>query len=294
MTFELNGFSYRYRSECPPALIDVSLRLPTDTVVAVLGMSGSGKSTLLNVLGLLADPGVRAGEVKYFPHADGEAGLSYDGLSAASRARFRRDNFGFVLQSSYLLPNFTCVQNILQPLLLQRKRRAERRHALRRVLKIMKRTDPGLIAHLRQRPAHVSGGQRQRMAVIRAVIHDPHVVFADEPFSSLDPHNTRATADLLLRWQRGELHPNSPQRHRGVILVSHHVRTALEMAPHVLLVHQGRIVGEGLHNVADLPGQGRDLEAASRYIEAQIGPDNHADGEAGNGLLCKASQGGAP
>ena len=93
------------------------------------------------------------------------------------------------------------------------------------------------------RPREVSGGERQRVAILRAVAHDPRVVFADEPFSSLDPPNTERVLELLGRWLDGSLHAGGPRPGRTLLLVSHSVETAVKFSlGRCLVVRDGRVL----------------------------------------------------
>jgi len=209
--------------------------------MAILGPSGSGKTTLLNLLGLLWEGTLETGQVVY--QGNGKASpCDYALLAPARRAELRLREFGFVLQSSYLLPHFTCAQNVAMPLAIQGRQRSECRAAVERLLGV---ADPtGQLLAVRDRLAgEVSGGQKQRMAVLRAVIHDPAVIFADEPISNLDPANARPILDLLRAWRDGLLHPDAPDRSRTLILVCHSLRTA-RRADYFALLERGRLVGE--------------------------------------------------
>jgi putative ABC transport system ATP-binding protein len=272
MIFRVQCLSYRYKTRQREvlALDDVSLGIPAGSRTAVLGMSASGKTTLLNVLGLLA---ARRSMQLAFPrmlavtqHAhgsvvfqNGEQAYDYGRLSSAVRDRIRRQQFGFVLQSSYLLPNFTCGQNIELPLVLQRVPASLRSAARERLLAELDGGPGGsqelndLRDCMSSRPATISGGQGQRVAVLRAVLHDPLVVFADEPFASLDPKNTERIVKLLCKWQGPE---NRSSRHgrRTLVVVTHNIDLAYEeLADHFVLLKRGALVRGRVLTKADLP-----------------------------------------
>jgi ABC-type lipoprotein export system ATPase subunit len=240
MSFEVRGLTYRYSSG--PAVLDgVHLTIPAGATTTVLGQSGSGKSTLLYLLGLLWD-GTLEGDVVY---RRGRTEFDYARLSRAEAAALRRTDFGFVLQSSYMLPHFTCAQNAAMPLSLRGVGRPDDSDLLRDLVARVD-DDRGSLASVMHRAAgEVSGGQRQRFAVVRSVIHDPRVVFADEPFSSLDDDHTFSTLDLLNNWRKG-LAPGQSSRTepRTLILVCHDLEMAWEWGEYfVFVTRNGRVLG---------------------------------------------------
>ena len=236
MSFELAAVTYRYPRAGAPALRDVSLTIPAGRTTVLLGPSGSGKSTLLSLLGLLWEGKLDAGRITY---RNGAAAHDYAALEHGERARLRLRAFGFVLQSSYLLPHFTCAQNVGLPLALHGCGVREQRQ---RVEALLSRADPeGKLLEVRDRlPGEVAGGQKQRMAVLRAVVHDPHVVFADEPFSNLDPPNARRIVQLLLDWRAGVLHGEAKER--TLVLVCHDLEVARRVADCCVLLDQDHAV----------------------------------------------------
>ncbi|HYB90072.1 MAG TPA: ABC transporter ATP-binding protein [Candidatus Binataceae bacterium] len=151
--------------------------------VAIIGQSGVGKSTLLHVLGSLEEP--TAGKV-YFEGRDLFA------LDPAAIAEFRNLKLGFVFQFHYLLADFDAVENVMMPALIARMadREAERRAT--EILELV-----GLGDKLHRRPAELSGGEQQRVAVARAVVLRPRLVLADEPTGNLDPHTADEVHELF-------------------------------------------------------------------------------------------------
>jgi putative ABC transport system ATP-binding protein len=250
VTLRAKGVSYRYPRAEVPALDDVDLVIPAGATTAVVGLSGSGKTTLLSLLGLLWEAPPERGALSYH---DGTTERVYAGLSASARAELRRRHFGFVLQSSYLLPHFSCAQNVGLPLALAGRPARERRERVHALLR--EADDSGTLYNLRDVSAReVSGGERQRMAVLRAVIHNPAVLFADEPLSNLDFRNAGRILDLLKRWQGNDLHADDAGRPRTLVLVSHSTETAYREAEHFILLRRGRVVLGRTLTRADLPG----------------------------------------
>jgi ABC-type lipoprotein export system ATPase subunit len=237
VSFELAAVTYRYPRAAGPALRDVTLTIPAGKTTVLLGPSGSGKSTLLSLLGLLWEGSLDGGRITY---RNGATSLDYAALGHAERAQLRLREFGFVLQSSYLLPHFTCAQNVGLPLALHGCGVREQR---RRVETLLLRADlEGKLLEVRDRlPGEVAGGQKQRMAVLRAVVHDPRVVFADEPFSNLDPPNARRIVRLLLDWRVGLLHGDGTQE-RTLVMVCHDLEVARRVADSCVLLDQDHAV----------------------------------------------------
>lgn len=186
-------------------------------VVAVMGPSGSGKSTLLHCLAGIVRPD--AGSVSY----DGRDLLA---MSDAERSALRRGEFGFVFQFGRLVPELTCVENTALPLRLAG---VKRKKAEARAMEWLERLE---VADARdKRPAEVSGGQGQRVAVARALVTTPRVVFADEPTGALDSLNGERVMELLTAAAR--------DTRAAVVLVTHEARVAA-YSDREVIVRDGR------------------------------------------------------
>ncbi len=186
-------------------------------VVAVMGPSGSGKSTLLHCLAGIVSPD--SGSVTY----DGQELTT---MSDARRSALRRSEFGFVFQFGQLVPELTCVENVALPLRLNG---TSRRAAGRTALAWMERLE---VDGLRgKRPGEVSGGQGQRVAVARALVTGPRVLFADEPTGALDSLNGERVMDLLTDAARSS--------GAAVVLVTHEARVAA-YSDREIVVRDGR------------------------------------------------------
>jgi putative ABC transport system ATP-binding protein len=168
------------------ALDGVSFTVDSGSSVAITGPSGGGKSTLLGVIGGLAQP--TSGTVRI-----GDAQISE--LSDRDRSDFRRSHIGFVYQADNLLPFLTLLENVGLQLALNEKSSGTGRS-------LAALADLGLAGLAYRLPDHVSGGQRQRAAVARAIVHQPKVILADEPTGALDTANAGGVIDLLLAMQR--------------------------------------------------------------------------------------------
>lgn len=165
------------------ALADASLHIPSGQLVAIMGPSGSGKSTLLHCLSGILTPD--SGDVTL-------GGSPVSSLRDAVRSRLRRDRFGFVFQDGQLLPELPARENVALPLMLQGRGRNESLAAADHWLGRL-----GLADAAGRRPGEMSGGQAQRVAVARALVHGPRVVFADEPTGSLDQATGHEVMQLL-------------------------------------------------------------------------------------------------
>ncbi len=153
----------------------IDLHINKGEVVSIVGPSGAGKTTLLQILGTLDRPD--AGTLKI-------AGHDVLGLSRKALARFRGEHIGFVFQFHQLLPEFTALENVMIPGLIARRSKSEVRQRALELLGFMNLSD-----RADHKPAELSGGEKQRVAVARALMNKPDVVLADEPSGSLDSHN---------------------------------------------------------------------------------------------------------
>lgn len=160
--------------------------------VAIVGPSGSGKSTLLNLIGSLDQ--ATTGQVI----VDGE---NVGAMDESKLADFRNRRIGFVFQSHHLLPQCTVLENVLVPTLASRDPRIKEA-AMKRAPQLLKKV--GLDHRLDHRPAQLSGGECQRVAVVRALINEPKLLLADEPTGALDRQSADALSEMLLQLNREE------------------------------------------------------------------------------------------
>ncbi len=199
------------------ALKNVNFSVESGEYVAIMGESGSGKTTLLNILAALDQP--TGGQVLL-------NGLSLSGIKEKELAAFRRENLGFVFQDFNLLDNFSLQDNILLPLVLAGMPYDEMESRLMPLVKKL-----GISLLLNKYPYEVSGGQKQRAAVARALITKPQLVLADEPTGALDSKST----DELLR-----LFNAVNQEGQTIIMVTHSVKAASH-AGRVLFIQDGAV-----------------------------------------------------
>lgn len=199
------------------ALRNVSFTVEQDEYVAIMGESGSGKTTLLNILAALDEP--TAGTVRLDGHELGK-------IREKDAAAFRRDNLGFVFQEFNLLDTFTLEDNIYLPLVLMGMSYEDMRVRLLPVAREL-----GLTELLKKYPYEVSGGQKQRAAVARAIITEPKLLLADEPTGALDSGST----DELLR-----LFAAINRAGQTILMVTHSVKAA-SRAGRVLFIKDGQV-----------------------------------------------------
>jgi lipoprotein-releasing system ATP-binding protein len=161
----------------------IDLEIPRGQMVAVVGASGAGKSTMLHIMGMLDRP--TKGTV-YFDNQD------LFQMSEAQQAEFRNRRIGFVFQFHHLLPEFTALENACMPALIQRRPIEEVEQEATTLLQ-----EVGLGQRLHHKPGELSGGEQQRVAVVRALLQKPDLVLADEPTGNLDTHTGEALFGLL-------------------------------------------------------------------------------------------------
>ena len=191
-----------------PVLRGISLTVQRGDSLAIVGPSGSGKSTLLNILGSLDSP--TRGSIRL----DGEE-LAH--LPEQRLAAIRSQKIGFIFQSHHLLPQCSVLENILVPTLAATGRAPA--SALERAKQLLERV--GLEHRVDHRPAQLSGGECQRVAVVRALINRPSLILADEPTGALDHSTAESLADLLVELNRDE--------HVTLIVVTHSEELAAKM-----------------------------------------------------------------
>jgi putative ABC transport system ATP-binding protein len=202
------------------ALEDVTLEVGEGRFVAVTGVSGSGKSTLLNLLGGLDTPSAGTIEV------DGDLVSAMD---REALARYRRFGAGMVFQSFNLIPARTALENVELPLIFANVDKKERR---RRAADLLDKV--GLSQRARHRPAELSGGEQQRVAVARALANGPRILLADEPTGNLDSRTAAEIVGLLAALNR--------DRGLTIVMVSHEEGLVREFAHDIVRLRDGRVV----------------------------------------------------
>ena len=210
-------YTSRFGGNKVEALRNVNFSVEEGEYVAIMGESGSGKTTLLNILAALDK--ASAGSVKL-------DGRELSEIKESTVAQFRRDNLGFVFQEFNLLDNFTLEDNIYLPLVLAGKSHKEMAERLAPIAERL-----GITELLKKYPYEVSGGQKQRAAVARAMITDPRIILADEPTGALD---SKATDELLRLF--GEVN----RQGQTILMVTHSIKAA-SVANRVLFIKDGEV-----------------------------------------------------
>ena len=223
-------YTTRFGGQSVEALRAVTFDVEQGEYVAVMGESGSGKTTLLNILAALDKP--TSGQVLL-------EGKDIGKVKDADMAAFRRDHLGFVFQDFNLLDTFTLEDNIYLPLVLAGKKSPEMH---RRLMPLARQL--GIETLLKKYPYEVSGGQKQRAAVARAMITGPRILLADEPTGALDSKSTDELLDLF-----AALH----QSGQTILMVTHSVKAA-SRAGRVLFLKDGQVFHE-LHRTGDTDTQ---------------------------------------
>lgn len=203
---EMHGVTKRYEGAKDNVLDGIDFALGTGEMVGVVGPSGSGKSTFLNIMGALDKPS--DGRVRF----EGQDVLRLDDDQLA---KLRNERIGFVFQLHHLLPQCTILENVLIPVLAKGDTGA----AEGRARELLDRV--GLSHRLDYRPGQLSGGESQRVAVVRALINEPVLVLADEPTGSLDRAASDSMADLLVELNK--------ERGIAIVTVTHSSRLAERM-----------------------------------------------------------------
>ena len=198
----------------------VDLEISKGEIVSIVGASGAGKSTLLHLLGTLDRPD--RGEL--FLHDQNLLQLQRDAL-----AEFRNSRIGFIFQFHNLLPEFTALENICIPGFIQGREEKELNNRAEELAEIL-----GIRHRLEHKPSELSGGEQQRVAVARALINSPDLVFADEPSGNLDTSNARALHDLFFKLR--------DTFQLSFVLVTHNEELAI-MADRRVVMKDGRIEG---------------------------------------------------
>lgn len=197
----------------------VDIHIKSSEVISIVGSSGAGKTTLLTILGTLDKP--TSGEILF-------NNQNITSLNEKKLAAFRNQHIGFVFQFHHLLPEFTALENICIPAFINKISKKEAELKATELLNLL-----GLKDRAHHKPAELSGGEQQRVAVARALINNPKVIFADEPSGNLDSENAQHLHQLFFKL-RDEL--------KQTIVVVTHNETLANMADRKLVMKDGVIV----------------------------------------------------
>lgn len=196
----------------------IDLNVNQGEIVSVVGASGAGKTTLLQVLGTLDRP-------------DGGSvildGVNVEKLNERDLSAFRNKNIGFVFQFHHLLPEFTAIENVCIPAYIAKKTRHQAQQRATELLKLL-----NLEHRMHHKPSEMSGGEKQRVAVARALINDPLVILADEPSGNLDTKNRQELHELFFQLR--------DRFNQTFIIVTHDMELA-QMSDRKIVISDGRI-----------------------------------------------------
>lgn len=218
------------------AVSEMSFQISTGEFIGIMGESGAGKSTLLGILGAMNAP--TSGRLMV-------DGIDVYGLSQERRSDFRREYLGFVFQSFHLISYLTVLENVMLPLAVSKRPRKEKRAMAMEALSRM-----GLAGKENRLPGEISGGEKERVAVARAIVNEPPVLLADEPTGNLDSRNSREIMSMFQRLNGSGM---------TIIMVTHSEECA-GYAHRIMYVSDGRLVGDRVSSKC--PESGR-LQAVS-------------------------------
>jgi lipoprotein-releasing system ATP-binding protein len=196
----------------------VDLHIAPSEIVSIVGSSGAGKTTLLTILGTLDKP--TTGDIEF-------NGINITSLSEKKLAQFRNQYIGFVFQFHHLLPEFTALENICIPAFINKTSKKEAELNAYKLLDLLSLKD-----RASHKPSELSGGEQQRVAVARALINNPKVIFADEPSGNLDSTNAQKLHELFFTLR---------QELKQTIVVVTHNETLANMADRKLVMKDGLI-----------------------------------------------------
>jgi len=200
-------------------LKSVSVEIETNKISVIIGASGAGKSTLLHLLGGLDRPD--SGKVFY-------NGTEIFKLSDDKLVKFRREKVGFVFQFHHLLPEFSAIENIAIPLMIKGDPLQKAVKQAEELIKLV-----GLKERKNHKPAELSGGEQQRVAVARALANNPDIIFADEPTGNLDSDNSELVNQLIL---------DLKNNHGKTLLIVTHNKELMKLADKVFEMKDGEII----------------------------------------------------
>lgn len=200
----------------------VDIQVEKSSIVSIVGASGAGKTTLLQILGTL-ERMTPLPEASLFLND-----VNIKDLSSKKLSKFRNENIGFIFQFHQLLPEFTALENVCIPAYIQGKRKSESEKRAKELLDFL-----GLSHRFEHKPNALSGGEQQRVAVARALMNNPAVIFADEPSGNLDTETAEHLHKLFFRL-RDEIG-------QTFVIVTHNLELA-QMADRKLVMQDGRII----------------------------------------------------
>ena len=197
----------------------VSLNIKQGEIVSIIGASGAGKSTLLQILGTLTKSDKGSIQIN---------NQTIQNLNSKDLSKFRNQEIGFIFQEHHLLPEFSALENVCLPYWIQQGSKKDAKIRAKEIL-----SELGLADRLNHKPMELSGGEQQRVAVARALINNPSVIFADEPSGNLDSANAKKLHKLFFELR---------ERHDQTFVMVTHNREFAEMSDRMLEMKDGLII----------------------------------------------------
>ncbi len=201
----------------------ISLEIEPEKITVIVGASGAGKSTLLHLLGALDRPD--SGEVFYENN-------NIFNLSDERLAKFRNKNIGFIFQFHHLLPEFTALENVAIPQMINGTSLKDASEKSKELLETV-----GLSERAEHKPAELSGGEQQRIAVARALANNPQIIFADEPTGNLDSANSDAIHKLIVELK---------EKYNKTFVIVTHNQNLVELADKVFEIKDGKLISKNI------------------------------------------------
>lgn len=214
--------SYPAGREKIDILKGIDLEITSGQMLMLIGPSGAGKSTLLHILGGLENP------------TEGKViidGINLYEANDTRRASLRNESIGFVFQFYHLLPEFTALENVLLPAVINNKRRIRRKELIDRANSLL--DDVGLSHRVSHRPGELSGGEQQRVAVARALMNEPKLILCDEPTGNLDSENSKKLMSLLEKMN---------QENKQTFMIVSHDEELSRMAHRIIRIKDGKFI----------------------------------------------------
>jgi len=211
--------TYNKGEEVIPVLKNLNIYVGRSEIIVLIGPSGSGKTTLLNILGTL--------------DSDFSGSLIIDDLDISDDidiASIRREKLGFIFQFHHLLPEFTILENLLIPQIIAKNNLKDQEQATIDKLRII-----GLEKRMNHYPNEISGGERQRVAVMRSMVNNPCIILADEPTGNLDRDNSQKMLKLMVKLK---------VQYEQSFIIATHDQSILDIADRVLYLNDGKITKE--------------------------------------------------
>ncbi len=196
----------------------INLEILKGKITVIWGPSGAGKTTLLHILGTLDRP--TQGKVIW-------EGRDISNLKESELLKLRREKIGFIFQFFHLLPDLTCYENVMLPLLIKRLKICDFQGKIKKILKEL-----GIYERKDHFPSQLSGGEQQRVCIARTLVSEPEYIFCDEPTGSLDSRNSEKIIEILLRLNR--------EYDKTMILVTHQ-KELIEIADQIYYLSDGKI-----------------------------------------------------